>query len=67
MAVLGTDGFGRSDTRATLRRHFEVDAESIAYAALLALAGQGGFDKAKLPQALKDLGIDPEKPFSLNA
>jgi len=67
MTVLGTDGFGRSDTRASLRRHFEVDAESIAYAALLALAGQGGYDKAKLPQALKDLGIDPEKPFSLNA
>jgi len=67
MTVLGTDGFGRSDTRASLRRHFEVDAESIAYAALLALAGQGGFDKAKLPQALKGLGIDPEKPFSLNA
>jgi pyruvate dehydrogenase E1 component len=67
LTVLGTDGFGRSDTRAALRRHFEVDGESIAYAALLALAERGRFDKAKLAPALGELGIDPEKKFSLNA
>ena len=59
--VLGTDGFGRSDTRQALRRHFEIDAECTAYAALLALSKQGAFDKAQLPQALKDLGINPDK------
>ena len=59
--VLGTDGFGRSDTRQALRRHFEIDAECTAYAALVALAKQGAFDQTKLPQALKDLGINPDK------
>jgi pyruvate dehydrogenase E1 component len=59
--VLGTDGFGRSDTRPTLRRHFEIDAECTVYATLHALAQDGAFDKAKLPQVIKDLGIDPEK------
>ena len=39
--VLGTDGFGRSDTRPTLRRHFEIDAECIAFAALSDLAAEG--------------------------
>ena len=59
--VLGTDGFGRSDTRQALRRHFEIDAECTAYAALVALAKQKAFDKSKLPQALKDLNIAPDK------
>ncbi|MGE3316546.1 MAG: pyruvate dehydrogenase (acetyl-transferring), homodimeric type [Planctomycetaceae bacterium] len=59
--VLGTDGFGRSDTRESLRRHFEVDAENTAYATLETLAEEGSFDKKKLPKALKDLGLDPEK------
>ena len=59
--VLGTDGFGRSDTRQALRRHFEVDAECTAYAALVALAKQGAFDKSKLSQVLKDLNIAPDK------
>jgi len=59
--VLGTDGFGRSDTRPALRRHFEIDAECTAYATLEALSRQGVFDRAKLPQALKDLGINPDK------
>ena len=59
---LGTEGFGRSDTRAELRRHFEVDAESIAAASLqgLQLCEQyGGADVAK---AIAELGIDPDKP-----
>ena len=59
--VLGTDGFGRSDTRPVLRRHFEIDAQCTAYAALEALSRQGGFDRAKLPEVLQDLGIDPNK------
>lgn len=59
--VCGTDGYGRSETREALRRHFEIDAESVAYATLVALSKEGQFDVKKLPQALKDLGIDPEK------
>jgi pyruvate dehydrogenase E1 component len=59
--VLGTDGFGRSDTRPTLRRHFEVDAECTVYATLHALAKDGAFDKSRLPQVIQELGIDPEK------
>jgi pyruvate dehydrogenase E1 component len=56
--TLGTDGFGRSDTRAALRRHFEVDAEHIAYATLLALSETSDFDAAKLSDAMRALGID---------
>ncbi len=59
--VCGTDGFGRSETREALRRHFEIDAECVAYTTLVALAKDGQFDAKKLPQALKDLGIDSEK------
>ncbi len=59
--VLGTDGFGRSDTRRVLRRHFEIDAECVVFATLDALARQGEFAADKLPQALTDLGIDPGK------
>ncbi|MGA2033062.1 MAG: pyruvate dehydrogenase (acetyl-transferring), homodimeric type [Thermoguttaceae bacterium] len=60
--VLGTDGFGRSEARADLRRFFEVDAENIALTALSELARQDQFPKAKLPQAIKTLGLDPQKP-----
>ncbi len=59
--VCGTDGYGRSETREALRRHFEIDAESVTYATLVALSKEGQFDAKKLPGALKDLGIDPEK------
>ncbi len=60
--VLGTDGFGRSEARKELRRFFEVDAENIALAALSELARQGKFPKTKLAQAIKTLGLDPNKP-----
>lgn len=60
-SVLGTDGFGRSDTREVLRRHFEIDAECVVYATLVDLAAEGHFDAAKLPGVLTDLGIDPAK------
>ena len=59
--VLGTDGFGRSDTRAALRDHFEVNAEHIALAALSALADCGRFEKGELGKAVQQLKIDPEK------
>lgn len=60
MCVLGTDGFGRSDARADLRRHFEISAEHVTLAALAALARRGQYDVARLPQAIKELGVDPE-------
>jgi len=60
---LGTDGFGRSDTREALRRFFEVDAECTTVAALYALAKKGEIDKKEVKAAIKDLGIDPEKVF----
>lgn len=59
--TLGTDGFGRSDTRSVLRRHFEIDAEHTVYATLSALSEAGQFDKKKLAKAVKDLDLDPDK------
>jgi pyruvate dehydrogenase E1 component len=61
LTSLGADGFGRSESRTYLRRFFEVDAESIAAAALASLARAGQFDAQKASQALLELGIDPEK------
>ena len=58
---LGTDGFGRSDNREHLRRHFEVNAESIAAATLSRLARDGKFDAARAQKAFTDLGVDTEK------
>jgi len=60
--TLGTDGFGRSENRQYLRRHFENNAENIAYTALVRLARDGKIDKGVPVAALKDLGIDPEQP-----
>ncbi|XZE51647.1 pyruvate dehydrogenase (acetyl-transferring), homodimeric type [Planctomycetaceae bacterium SH139] len=60
--VLGTDGMGRSETRPTLRRHFEVDAESITIAALYRLSRQGVFSNQEVAQAITDLGYNPDKP-----
>jgi pyruvate dehydrogenase E1 component len=62
LTPLGTDGFGRSDTREALRKHFEVNAEFICLAALSQLAGRGQMPKLKLQEAIHVLGIDPEKP-----
>jgi pyruvate dehydrogenase E1 component len=62
LTTLGTDGFGRSDTRERLRRFFEVDAESTAIATLDALAKKGQLDRAIVQKAIRDLGVDPEKP-----
>ena len=60
--TLGTDGYGRSDARAALRKHFEVDRNYIAVAALKALADEGKVDQATLTSAMKTLGIDSSKP-----
>jgi pyruvate dehydrogenase E1 component len=59
--VMGTDGFGRSDSRANLRHHFEVDAKFIALAALHELVKAGDMDKKELAKAIKDFGIDASK------
>ncbi|OGG46003.1 MAG: pyruvate dehydrogenase (acetyl-transferring), homodimeric type [Candidatus Handelsmanbacteria bacterium RIFCSPLOWO2_12_FULL_64_10] len=67
LRALGTDGFGRSDSRAALRRHFEVDAESIAVTALHALWRQGKLKKERVEEAIRTLGIDPEKPDPVTA
>jgi pyruvate dehydrogenase E1 component len=61
LTALGTDGFSRSENREHLRRHFEVDAASIAAAALSKLAAWQRFDAQKAHQAILDLGIDPDK------
>ena len=63
LMTLGTDGFGRSDTRENLRRFFEVDAESTTVATLYALHLKEAFPATVVDQAIKKLGIDPEKPF----
>ncbi len=58
---LGTDGFGMSDTREALRRHFEVDAESIAIGALDGLRQEGKLSGKELAAAVQQLGIDTGK------
>jgi pyruvate dehydrogenase E1 component len=60
--VLGTDGFGRSDTRANLRRFFEVNRTYVVVAALKALADEGKLPAAKVSEAIHKYGIDPDKP-----
>jgi pyruvate dehydrogenase E1 component len=59
--ALGTDGFGRSDSRAELRRFFEVDRHYVVVAALKALADEGKIDVQTVSVAMKKFGIDPEK------
>jgi pyruvate dehydrogenase E1 component len=59
---LGTDGFGRSEDRPSLRRFFEVDAECITICVLWRLAQKGAFPSDKVQKAMQELGIDPEKP-----
>jgi pyruvate dehydrogenase E1 component len=60
--VLGTDGFGRSDTREKLRRFFEVDRHYVAVAALRALADDGAVPPATVLEAMRKYAIDPAKP-----
>jgi pyruvate dehydrogenase E1 component len=63
--TLGTDGFGRSDARAELRRHFEVDRNFITLATLKALADAGQIDRKTVIAARQELGIDASKPDPL--
>ena len=60
--VLGTDGFGRSDSRAKLREFFEVDRHYVTVAALKSLAEDGAIPVAKVAEAIKKYSIDPNKP-----
>jgi pyruvate dehydrogenase E1 component len=60
--VLGTDGFGRSDTRAALRRHFEVDAAHIVVAVLAELAAAGDGKPSEVAAAIEKYGLDVEAP-----
>jgi pyruvate dehydrogenase E1 component len=62
VVALGTDGFGRSEGRASLRDFFEVDAKHIAQATLAELAREGKIEAAAARKAIKDLGINPDKP-----
>ena len=59
---LGTDGYGRSDGRAALRQHFEVDRRYIAVTALKALADEGMLDQKSVVEAISAYGIDPDRP-----
>jgi pyruvate dehydrogenase E1 component len=67
LVTLGTDGFGRSDTRENLRRHFEIDAAHITFAALSELHRRGEFDRAAIEKARQALGIDPDKKNPVSA
>ena len=67
ITALGTDGFGRSENREHLRRHFEVDAESIAAAAISSLAKEHKVTVEFAAGAFRDLGIDPSKPDAAKA
>ena len=59
--MLGTDGYGRSDTRKNLRRFFEVDRHYVVLAALTALAEDDELPRSKVEEAVKKYGIDPQK------
>jgi pyruvate dehydrogenase E1 component len=61
LVSLGTDGFGRSEGRASLRDFFEVDAKHIVLATLHALAREKKIESKTLNEAIKELGINPEK------
>jgi pyruvate dehydrogenase E1 component len=61
LVSLGTDGFGRSENRAALRNFFEVDAKHIVLATLGALAGEKKISLDVVKNAVRELGIDPEK------
>ena len=65
--VLGTDGFGRSDTRKNLRRHFEVNSHYVTVAALKTLADEGAIPVSRVNDAIKKYGIDTKKPNPLTA
>jgi pyruvate dehydrogenase E1 component len=63
LLTLGTDGFGRSETRDNLRRFFEIDAECTVVATLFALAEKGQVPRETVAKAMADLGVQPDKLF----
>ena len=65
LVALGTDGFGRSETREALRDFFQVDARHIAASALSALADAGEVEQALVRKAIADLGIETDAPSTL--
>jgi pyruvate dehydrogenase E1 component len=67
MRSLGTDGFGRSEDRQSLRDFFEVDARFVAIATLSELLKEGKIDASVVKQAIKDLGVNTEKPNPASA
>jgi pyruvate dehydrogenase E1 component len=66
LVALGTDGFGRSENRASLRDFFEVDAKHIVLATLSALVRAQQMDRKMVQTAIQDLGINPEKANPAN-
>jgi len=62
LTTLGTDGFGRSESRASLREFFEVDYRYVIIATLAALMREGKIEASVVQQAMKTHNIDPEKP-----
>ena len=67
LTTLGTDGYGRSDTRQRLRRFFGIDAESTVIATLGALARRGKIPSKTVTDAIRTLGVDPESPGAVSA
>ncbi len=67
LTILGTDGYGRSDMRETLRRFFKVDRYHVVVAALKSLADQGELDVATISEAVKKYDIDQDAPHPLNS
>jgi pyruvate dehydrogenase E1 component len=67
IAALGTDGFGRSEGRTSLRDFFEVDSRFITLATLRELLREGKIEASVVQNAIKDLGINPEKPDPLTS
>ncbi len=65
--MLGTDGFGRSDTRAQLRRHFEVNSHHVVVTVLQALVAEGRLPAERVAEAIAKYGIDAEKQNPLFA
>lgn len=61
LKVLGADGYGRSDFRTKLREHFEIDRHFVVLAALRSLADEGKLPMAKVSEAIKKYGINPNK------
>jgi pyruvate dehydrogenase E1 component len=62
LASLGTDGFGRSESRASLREFFEVDSRFIVLATLHELYQDGQIEKSVVDKAITEMGINPDKP-----